>query len=190
LSLFGTENADNMFGGSLNDLLSGAYGTDELRGNAGSDTLIGGGSNDTLVGGTGADTFVFADTLIGQGTAGDAADFGGVNESVGVDTIQFSTSDGDTFRLYEAVFGEMGNTGQLSASQFLSVANTSTALTGLNTTGHGAIAYDSTLNDLYFLEAGADTSLSLDALIGDGYALKIADISGNDITSANSFFIV
>ena len=191
LNLFGTENADNMFGGSLNDLLSGAYGTDELRGNGGADTLIGGGSNDTLIGGSGADKYVFADTLIGQGSlAGDADAFGGINASVGVDTINFVLADGDTFQLNESVFGDMGGAGQLASNQFLSVANISTALTGLNTSGHGAVAYDSTANDLYFVEAGANTSWTIDALVNDGFAIKIADISGNDIASASSFFIV
>ena len=191
LSLYGTENADNMFGGSLNDLLTGAYGNDELRGNNGNDTLIGGGSNDTLIGGAGADTYVFADTLIGQGSvAGDADAFGGVNSSVGVDTINFVLADVDTFQFNESVFGEMGSSGQLASNQFLSVASTSIALTGLNTTGHGAVAYDSNLNDLYFVEIGADTSLTIDALVNGGFAIKIADISGNDFTSASSFFIV
>ena len=191
LSLYGTDNADNLFGGSLADLLSGGYGIDELRGNAGNDTLIGGGSNDTLIGGAGADTYVFADTLIGDGSvAGDAAAFAGVNTSVGVDTINFVAADNDRFRLDEAVFGEMGSAGALASNQFLSVTSSSTALTALNTTGHGAIAYDSTLNKLYFVEAETDTSQTLDALVADGFAVQIATISGNDITSASSFFIV
>jgi len=191
LSLYGTDNADNLFGGSLADLLSGGYGTDELRGNGGNDTLIGGGSNDIMVGGAGADTYVFADILIGQDSvAGDASAFGGVNTSVGVDTINFVAADNDRFRLDEAVFGEMGSAGTLATNQFKTVVNSSTALTGLDTTGHGAIAYDSTLNKLYFVQAETDTSQTLDALVADGYAVQIATITGNDITSANSFFIV
>jgi hypothetical protein len=190
LKLYGTDNSDNLFGGSLSDLLSGGFGTDQLYGNGGVDVLIGGGSNDTLVGGSGADVYVFADILIGEGSvAGDASAFGGIDFSVGVDTVNFIPTQGDIFRLDELVFGEMGDTGPLAGEQFKVVTSSSTVLTGLNTAGHGAIAYDNVLNKLYFVQASADATQTLDSLVLDGKAIHIANIVGNDITSAASFII-
>ena len=58
LSLVGTDNADNMFGGSLGDSINGGLSNDTLSGRAGDDTLSGGG---------GSDTFVFESTAAGNG---------------------------------------------------------------------------------------------------------------------------
>jgi Ca2+-binding RTX toxin-like protein len=72
LNLTGTDNPDNMFGGSLNDTINGGLSADTITGGAGADVLTGG---------DGDDTFVFAD----------AAEFEEdtiIDGGVGTDTIQ------------------------------------------------------------------------------------------------------
>jgi hypothetical protein len=56
--LTGTEGADSLVGGALDDLLIGKAGNDRLTGNAGNDTLEGDDGADTLDGGAG-DDFIF-----------------------------------------------------------------------------------------------------------------------------------
>ena len=53
--LEGTENADRIIGGNLNDILSGLGGDDTISGETGDDRLLGGGGNDEISGGQGSD---------------------------------------------------------------------------------------------------------------------------------------
>lgn len=55
----GTEENDQLNGGSLDDLLLGGAGSDIINGGAGDDILIAGRGSDVLSGGAGADEFVF-----------------------------------------------------------------------------------------------------------------------------------
>ena len=118
-SLFGSNYADDMFGGLGNDLLRSYGGNDRLFGEAGDDTLSGYYGNDTLDGGAGNDTINGgydadvlnggdgADTLRGDGTfeaAYDGADT--LNGGNGTDTLiggggddtLFGDDDNDTLR--------------------------------------------------------------------------------------------
>ncbi|NET51184.1 MAG: hypothetical protein F6K09_21415, partial [Merismopedia sp. SIO2A8] len=56
--ILGTQNDDELEGGSDRDKLIGRQGQDFLRGQGGDDILRGGGHRDVLVGGGGADIFV------------------------------------------------------------------------------------------------------------------------------------
>ena len=68
VSRYGTDSADNLAGGSGNDLLYGYAGNDTLDGGAGNDTLDGGVGNDTyLFGlGSGKDTINAYESTIGK----------------------------------------------------------------------------------------------------------------------------
>jgi Ca2+-binding RTX toxin-like protein len=87
--LYGTEQDDNLTGGS---------GNDQLMGGGGNDTLTGGGGNDYLSGGMGADTYVF--------NRGDGQDMisSGASDSFS-DRIQFgpgiTMADVDVARQYD-----------------------------------------------------------------------------------------
>ena len=54
----GTESADTIVGGALNDQISGLGGNDSLYGGAGTDTLNGGLGDDILEGGAGVDAYI------------------------------------------------------------------------------------------------------------------------------------
>ncbi len=173
----------------------GTGGKDTLTGDSAANVITGGAGADTINGAGGADTISFGSLLL-SGTAGDAAANGGVSASVGVDAITFVVAD-DTFKLDETVFGNMGNGasiggsgGVLAGSQFLIVADLSTVLTGLDTTGNGAIVFDDLGDDLYFIEGGASNSSTLSALVTAGTALKIADITVTGTLTASDFYIV
>lgn len=60
-SIFGSEEADLLVGGSGDDFLYGGLGQDTLRGLIGKDTLDGGQDADYLVGGFGSDTYYIDD---------------------------------------------------------------------------------------------------------------------------------
>jgi Ca2+-binding RTX toxin-like protein len=155
---------------------------------------MGGAGNDTVDGGAGADTIRFGSVLV-SGTAGDAAAGGGVSASVGADTLAFSPDD-DTFELSETIFGALGNGGSgvgaaLNANQFATVSGIGDALNGtLDTTGNGAIVYDAGNRALYFLEAGASNTATLQTLLTAGAAVKIADITTPAITITAADFMV
>ena len=175
-------------------VLIGHAGGDSITGGAGADTIMGGAGNDTIDGGAGADIIRFGSVLV-SGTAGDAAAGGGVSASVGADTLAFSPDD-DTFELSETIFGVLGNGGSgvgatLNANQFATVSGIADALNGtLDTTGNGAIVYNAGNRALYFLEAGASNTATLQALLTAGTAVKIADISTPAITITAADFMV
>jgi VCBS repeat-containing protein len=54
-TIYGTEGADNIYGGAGDDIIFGYDGGDDVRGTAGFDTLYGGVGNDQLDGGSEAD---------------------------------------------------------------------------------------------------------------------------------------
>jgi len=69
-SISGLEGSDRLFGGAGNDTLLGGAGSDRLFGNGGRDVLVGDSGNDLLNGGGGADRLIGGigrDTLIGGG---------------------------------------------------------------------------------------------------------------------------
>ena len=77
LHLTGTDNADNMFGGQLDDILIGGLGNDILTGRNGADVLWGGAGADTMIGDgstnpaddDAADQFIIVGDLAGVGQA-------------------------------------------------------------------------------------------------------------------------
>ena len=74
LTLLGNDVANDLAGGSGNDLLQGRAGNDTLTGALGNDTLDGGGDSDVLSGGDGDDVLVYAATgaaTLDGGTGGE-----------------------------------------------------------------------------------------------------------------------
>ncbi|MBD2518107.1 M10 family metallopeptidase C-terminal domain-containing protein [Nostoc sp. FACHB-973] len=82
----GDDNANNLVGGTDNDLLIGLGGNDSLLGGAGSDGLYGDDGNDSLLGGTGNDN---QSTYLGESR------YGGLYGGAGNDTI--NGGDGDDY---------------------------------------------------------------------------------------------
>jgi len=143
----GTDAADEIGGGSGNDLLVGLAGDDLLTGGAGADLLIGAEGNDTMAGGTGNDLYLVSD-------AGDV-----VIEAAGegydeVDTELASYTLGDNV---EKLAGTLA-TGQSLTGNGL--ANTILGFTGNDILdgGAGADALDGyTGNDIYMIDDAGDT---------------------------------
>ncbi|BDI08093.1 calcium-binding protein [Sphaerotilus microaerophilus] len=123
--------AVNGTGNSLNNLVYGNSVANVLSGGSGMDTMIGSTGNDTLYGGTGVDQFVFDSTL---------------NAASNVDTVA-DFAAGDKLALYRGVFGSLGATTTLSATQFFSGAG----LTGSTAASQGAgIYYNTSTGTLYY----------------------------------------
>ncbi len=105
-TLVGSDDADNLRGGSGGDVIAGLGGADILRGgvgddwlfgNAGADTLSGDSGNDTLFGGAGEDK------LFGNDGA-DTFLFNSVSLDGAVDEIKdFSAAEGDVIQLLDLV---------------------------------------------------------------------------------------
>ena len=90
-TLRGTNGANTLTGGGLDDVLEGRSGDDELNGGAGDDMISGGAGGDTLTGGPGADLFV---QRTGHGV--DSPEF----VTGGVDMVtDFSAADGDILQI-------------------------------------------------------------------------------------------
>ncbi len=118
-------------GNALNNMVHGNTLNNLLMGSSGADTLLGSTGNDTLYGGTGADQFVFNTALNAATNADTVADFGA----------------GDKLALYRGVFGSLGATTTLSATQFFSGAG----LTGSTAASQGAgIYYNTSTGTLYY----------------------------------------
>jgi glucose/arabinose dehydrogenase len=112
LVLDGNELANQIHGGSGNDLLRGFGGDDILRGDDGIDRLVGGSGHDLLFGGAGMDTFAF-------GSAADAGN-GALRDQIrdfedGVDQIDLRSFGADFDFIGSAAFG--GQAGELRAFQ-------------------------------------------------------------------------
>lgn len=102
-----TEEYDELYGASGDDVLSGLAGDDEIYGGGGNDTLDGGVGDDYLEGGVGNDVYLF-----GRGSGQD--DIWDEDDLIGnIDTLRFdsSVSPGDIavtrdeFNLYVSVIG-------------------------------------------------------------------------------------
>jgi hypothetical protein len=79
--LDGTDQAESLIGGALNNVFRGMLGDDLLDGGLGNDWLNGGPGNDVLVGSKGHDGYLwFADELSGNDT---------INDKQGIDRIRF-----------------------------------------------------------------------------------------------------
>ena len=96
VSVVGASGADNITGGSVNDILSGAAGNDTAVGGAGNDSVDGGAGNDSLLGGTGADTLVggAGNDILNGGTGIDSVVGGDGND---IFVMQAADSSGTTF---------------------------------------------------------------------------------------------
>jgi serralysin len=193
----GTGFAVSVTGGNGNDTLTGGVGADTLSGGNGVDIITGGAGADVINGNAGADFINFGTVLVVGDTAGDAGDLAG---SLASDTITFVVAD-DTFQLSETIFGTMGDGASgagaaLNAAQFNSVADTTGSLASLSidNTGNGAIVYDTTNNDLYFIEAGVDLTAAATDTLGElvtaNNAIKIADVTLTGVLTAADFAIV
>lgn len=177
--------------------INGGAAADTIKGTSYADVINGGAGADVIDGGAGADLISFGNVLIAGDTAGDAGDLAG---SLASDTITFVAAD-DKFLLSETIFGTMGNGvsgagAALNAAQFKSIAGTSGSLAALSidNTGNGAIVYDTTNNDLYFIEAGVDLTAAatdtLGELVGLGNAIKIADVTLTGVLAAANFAVI
>jgi Ca2+-binding RTX toxin-like protein len=189
--------AVSITGGNGADTLTGGEGADTINGGNGNDTITGGAGADVINGNAGADFINFGAVLVAGDTAGDAGDLAG---SLASDTITFVVVD-DTFQLSETIFGTMGNDASgagaaLNTAQFKSVAGTagSLAALGIDNTGNGAIVYDTTNNDLYFIEAGVDLTVAATDTLGElvtaTNAIKIADVTLTGVLTEADFAIV
>ncbi|MDO8386183.1 MAG: calcium-binding protein [Polaromonas sp.] len=102
-----TEEYDELYGASGDDVLSGLGGDDELYGGGGNDTLDGGAGDDYLEGGVGNDVYLFGRGS-GQDYIWDEDDLIGNIDTLRVDS-SVSTSDiavtRDEFNLYVSVIG-------------------------------------------------------------------------------------
>jgi Ca2+-binding RTX toxin-like protein len=130
-NLNGTGNSlDNtIIGNGSNNTLVGRVGNDILNGSGGNDILVGGSGNDTLTGGSGADSFVF----------------NAANE--GIDIIKdLKVLENDLILISAAGFGGGLAAGNLTAAQFVSGAEISTATDSsqrfIYNTSNGALFYD------------------------------------------------
>jgi Ca2+-binding RTX toxin-like protein len=193
--VIGSAGPDYIVGGAAAESLTGAAGSDNINGGSGNDTISGGAGMDTISGGAGEDAISFGNVLVSGDTAGDADDLAG---SLEVDTITFVTAD-DTLLISQTIFGTMGNGASgvgstLAANQFHSQAGTSTITnTSFDVTGNGAFIYDTTGNDLYFVQASASItsgSTLLSGLVSAGTAVKIADITLTGTITAADFSII
>jgi hypothetical protein len=97
--LFGMGGNDNIQGGADNDSLCGNQGSDFLQGDAGNDSILGGKDNDTVVGGDG-DDFLRGDrgNDIVAGGGGNDSIFGGQDDDISLG------EDGDDY-----ILGNLGN---------------------------------------------------------------------------------
>ena len=153
---------DVLTGDSGNNTLNGGSGNDTLNGGGGNDTLNGGGGNDTLNGGGGTDTAVFTGslasfdfTLLNNGALRVSSTADGVDTLNSIEQATFFSADTFTF-----VLGSNGNdaavTGGTGADLVLGFGGNDT----LN--GNGG-------NDALVGGSGADTLLGgtgADILIG------------------------
>jgi Ca2+-binding RTX toxin-like protein len=152
-ALAGGSHNDRLYGDAGSDTLTGDSGSDVLFGGDGGDTLVGGLGNDTLAGGTEADVFVFATRL---------------NKKTNLDRITDFDVTKDLFRLDNAVFTALKNTGVLSKGAFCvgATAQDSGDRIVYNRTT-GALSYDSD-------GTGAAAQVQF-ATIGKKLALSAAD---------------
>ncbi len=150
--LFGGDGLDTLDGGTDNDLMFGEAGDDTLSGGDGDDELHGGNGNDTLTGGSGADFF--------NGESGD-------------DTYQDLTAE-------DTIFDNQGNDTIL-----IQGANSLASTQALTKTGNSSLAVQldngETLNLVnvfygthYNLKFGNDTSIDLEAYIGNNFTAALS----------------
>ena len=111
-NLFGTDQADLIFGFGGNDALNGNLGNDRLFGGSGDDYVFGNENNDTLYGGSGKDVV--------SGGEGNDLSYGGAGDDAiiavgGNDTMYGGTGNDDIFGGFsttggtQLIFGEDGD---------------------------------------------------------------------------------
>lgn len=167
LVLTGT-GAFNGIGNTLNNSITGNTGVNSLRGGIGNDVLSGGAGgdklygeagNDTLTGGAGLDVFAFT-TALGAANVDRIADFSTVE---------------DTIHLENAIFTRLTVAGNLSAGNFRSGANISTAADA-----NDYIIYNTTTGDLFYDQDGS----------GVGVAVRFATLTGSPDALSHADFVV
>jgi Ca2+-binding RTX toxin-like protein len=155
--LIGGSGGDNFIGdGSYNQLIGNA-GNDSLSGGDGDDILRGGTGNDRLTGGTKEDSFVFNTAL---------------NAKTNVDTITDFKRVDDTFRLENAIFKKLVQTGNLSKSFF--VASTKAK------DKDDYVVYDKATGALYYDIDGS----------GKGAAVKFAQLTKGTVLAHDDLFVI
>ena len=138
-------------GAAISFVVNGSVQNDTINGTSQADTLIGGDGNDTLTGGAGADTFVFNTKPNGTANADTTTDF--------------LHSDGDRIQFSLEVFDSLGAKGGLSADQFWSGADWTTAHDESD-----RLIYNSTNGDLFYDADGTGSAAS---------AILVAHLTGH-----------
>lgn len=184
-------NVENIVGTAGKDTLTGDSAANNISGGTGDDTITGNAGNDVITLGDGVDFYNFANTLA-SGTAGTIA---AVTASVGADTINVFVTADDAFTLDATVFGaSIGTVGSaIGLGQFVSQAGTG-AISGLGDLAtKGAIVYDSTAKNIYFVEAGSaftSGTTTLADLVAAADAVVIGSLGTLTGTLAAGDFIV
>ncbi|WP_225007977.1 MULTISPECIES: ELWxxDGT repeat protein [Novosphingobium] len=125
-TITGTDANDTLAGATQTDIIKGLGGDDRLDGKGGDDQLFGGSGADTLLGGNGNDTLrgsTGVDVLTG-GAGRDVFVFDSAPER---DTITDFVSGTDKIRLSPKVFAGIGHIGTLTADEFWSAADATSA---------------------------------------------------------------
>jgi Ca2+-binding RTX toxin-like protein len=147
--ILGGDGSDSLSGQDGNDLLEGGAGLDQLTGGKGNDILLGGSGNDTLNGNSGDDALAGDDgDDIVLGDAGNDRLAGGL----GNDTL--TAGSGDDVLVADAGTDRMDGGSGADTADFSGIANAVTVdLTAKTASG-----------------AGADTLVSIERVVGTGYA--------------------
>lgn len=182
VTVTGTEQDDDIFGGDGNDTLMGGSGSDLLSGSAGNDTLIGGDGNDILIAG-------LQGGLPGQPEGVDFLDGG-----AGDDIFQFSFSANPLTEGLTSADTVIGGTGfdqvQMTNSAMLAddIFNNWDSVESLQLSNNGA---SNTVNlnaiaNMSGLEEVIGTNLNETIGVGEGFTNSLTAFvgSGNDIVNA------
>ncbi|MFM8289704.1 MAG: beta strand repeat-containing protein, partial [Planctomycetaceae bacterium] len=145
--------------------LAGDNGTDTLTGGAGNDTLVGGEGSDSLVGGSGNDTYLFdADTDPGRDT---------VNDSAGVETLDFSATTGQGVTLNLGL-----TTAQVVTANLTLTLTSATAIENVIGSAQGDTLIGNTLANT--LEGGAGNDTLTGGAGNDVFRFDLDDNLGAD----------
>lgn len=156
-TVIGSDNADQIFGGSGDDDLSGGLGNDLVNGESDDDQIHGGENDDTLLGGAGADTL--------HGESGD-------------DDIRGHSSD-------DLIVGGQGNdtlNGGSGTDRLIESGNVDFTLTDVSLVGAGT----DTLTDIEFAELSGGNSANVIDASGYSGDLILRGLAGSDTLIAGS----
>jgi Ca2+-binding RTX toxin-like protein len=185
--VYGTEQADNLIGGTGTDIIYGYASNDRIEGGYGDDTIMGGDGEDTIMGGVGNDR-------INGGALSDYIDAGSgddwVNGGRGPDTIYLGSGN-DTFvdllqygdAGIDTVYGGAGDDTITAGGGNDILSGGSGRDTIFGGTGHDTISGDSG-GDLLYGGLGSDTihgGTGNDTINGGNQSDTIYAGAGNDI---------